>query len=166
MLFRSFGKQMYPLILSPFSKYNGFNFLASSGYVLLSLCQLSGLTLYVEQVMCLTPEEASFSIRLSALSLTKGITGSIRAEVAMPFLIRLPMASRRSDGRGVFGSKSLAVLSSSVVIVNETMEGIFLRRSMSLTTRVDFVIIWILQLLWDRVSRHFRVRASFFSAFG
>lgn len=105
---KSFGKQMYPLILSPFSKYNGFNFLASSGYVLLSLCQLSGLTLYVEQVMCLTPEEASFSIRLSALSLTKGIMGSIRAEVAMPFLIRLPMASRRSDGRGVFGSKSLA----------------------------------------------------------
>jgi hypothetical protein len=91
--------------------------------------------------MCLMLREASFLIRLPALSFRKGIMGSIRAEVGMPLLARVLMASRRSDGRGAFGSNTAAILSLSVVIVMETIEGIFLRRSMSLMTRFDLVTI-------------------------
>jgi len=41
-----------------------------------------------------------------------------------------------------------------VVTVNATVEGILLSRSSSLTTRFDLVMIWILQLLSARISRH------------
>jgi hypothetical protein len=37
---------------------------------------------------------------------------------------------------------------------------------MSLVTRLDFVIIWILQLLVARVSRHFRIKPVFASRSG
>ena len=95
--------------------------------------------------MCLTPVSASFVIRVSVLSFMRGIMGSIRTVVGMLFVIRVFMVFRRSDGGGACGSKSLPMLSSSVVMVKETMEGMLLKMSRSLATRLDFVIIWILQ---------------------
>jgi hypothetical protein len=56
--------------------------------------------------------------------------------------------------------------SSSVVTVNATVEGILLSRSSSLTTRFDLVIIWILQLLSARISRHRLVKPVDTSARG
>jgi hypothetical protein len=56
--------------------------------------------------------------------------------------------------------------SSSVVTVNATVEGILLSRSSSLTTRFDLVIIWILQLLSARISRHRLVKPVDASARG
>jgi hypothetical protein len=51
-------------------------------------------------------------------------------------------------------------------MVKETIERVFFSRSMSLVTSGDFVIIWILQLLRDRISRHFRVKRVSASMFG
>ena len=73
---------------------------------------------------------------------------------------------KRFEGGGAWGSMSFARALSSVVIVTETIDGTFVRRSMSRVTRVDFVIIWILQLLQDRISRHFRVNPVSASTFG
>jgi hypothetical protein len=53
-----------------------------------------------------------------------------------------------------------------VVTVNATVEGILLSRSSSLTTRFDLVIIWILQLLSARISRHRLVKPVDASARG
>ena len=80
-------------------------------------------------------------MRFSGLSFTNGIIGSMRADVGISFWIRISAAFRRSDGGGACGSISFAMLSLSVVMVKETIEGTFLNRSMSLVTRLDFVII-------------------------
>ena len=52
------------------------------------------------------------------------------------------------------------MLSSSVVIVNATVEGILLSKSSSLTTKLLLVKIWILQLLSARISRHRLVKPA------
>ncbi len=116
--------------------------------------------------MCLMPIDERVLTRFSGLSFTKGIIGSMRADVGMPFSIRVSMVFKRSVGGGACGSMSFAMLSSSVVIVKETVEGIFLNRSMSLVTMLDFVIICILQLCLDRISRQFRIRPVLVSRFG
>jgi hypothetical protein len=56
--------------------------------------------------------------------------------------------------------------SSSVVTVNATVEGILLSRSSSLTTMLLLVMIWILQLLSARISRHRLVKPVDASARG
>ena len=61
---------------------------------------------------------------------------------------------------------SFAMFSSSVVTVNATVEGILLRRSLSLTTTLPFVMIWILHLFWARISRHRLVKQVYVSASG
>jgi hypothetical protein len=127
---------------------------------MVSLCQLSGLTLYVEHVKCLMPASASRATSLSGLSLTVGMMGSIRAAVGMLFAVRVLMAFRRSVGGGAFGSSSFARLLFSVVIVTETIEGVFWRMSMSLVTKFDLVMIWIRQFASDRIWRHRRVRPA------
>jgi hypothetical protein len=76
------------------------------------------------------------------------------------------MAFKRFDSDGACGSIILAMWSLSVVIVTETMEGTLFKRSMSLATMSDFVIIWILQLLLDKTSKHWRVKRNFASRFG
>ena len=108
--------------------------------------------------MCFTPMEARVFIRFSGLSFIVGIIGSMRTAVGMAFSIRILAAFKRSVDGGAFGSISFAILSSSVVTVKDTIEGIFLRRSMSLVTRLDLVTIWILQFFVDRISRHFRIK--------
>lgn len=90
---------------------------------------------------CLTFIEARVLTRFSVLSFMKGIMGSMRADVGILFLIRILTAFKRSDGGGACGSISFAMLSLSVVMVKETIEDVFLKRSTSLTTRLDFVII-------------------------
>lgn len=90
----------------------------------------------------------------------------MRTDVGIPFSVSMRAAFRRSDGGGALGSMSLASASSSVVIVIETVEAVFLRMSMSLVTRVDLVIIWILQLHVDMISKHWRVRLVLDSRFG
>ncbi len=116
--------------------------------------QLSGFTLYVELVTCLTPMSARLSTSFSSWSLTKGITGSILIETGMPLSIRFSAASSLESGDGAFGSKSFATSVFSVVMVKATVDGTLLRRSPSRITRLDFVIIWIRQLLLERISRH------------
>ena len=108
--------------------------------------------------MCLTLVWASFLTKLSGLSFRYGIIGSMRTAVGTPFFARVSTHFRRSEGGGAYCSMSFAVLSSSVVIVRETIEGILARRSASLVTMLDFVIIWILQSCLDRISRHFRIK--------
>ena len=80
-------------------------------------------------------------MRFSWLSFTNGIMGSMRADVGISFSIRIFAAFKRSDGGGACGSISFAMLSLSVVIVKETIERVFFRRSASLATSGDFVII-------------------------
>jgi len=135
------GRYLYPLILSPLLKYSVLSCSAGLGRVALNLCQLSGLTLYAELVMCLTPVEARVSMRLSGLSFTNGIIGSMRTDVGMPFSISVSTVFIRFDEDGAFGSMSSEMLSLSVVIVRVTIDGIFFKKSMSLTTMSDFVII-------------------------
>ena len=76
----------------------------------------------------------------------------------MPALIKSCAALKRSDGKGAYGSIIFAVLSSSVVIVNATVEGTLLNKSSSLATMLLLVMIWILQLFSARTSRHRRVK--------
>lgn len=132
----------------------------------MNLCQLSGFILYVEAVTCFTPMFASVLIRFSGLSFKYGIIGSMRTDVGTPFLISVSTVFKRSDVVGAWGSMLFAMLSSSVVIVKDTVEGIFFKRAMSLTIRLDFVIIWILQLCWDRISKHFRIKPVLASMLG
>jgi hypothetical protein len=84
----------------------------------------------------------------------------------MPALIRSCAALIRWLGEGAYGSMILARLSSSVVMVNATVDGTFLRRSSSRVTRLLLVIIWILQLLSTKISRHRRVKPAVASARG
>jgi len=116
--------------------------------------------------MCGMPMRASFLIRVSGLSFMSGMIGSIRTDVGIPCLMRVSAVFSRSDGGGELGSMRCAILSSSVVIVSETMEGVFLSKSMSLITSVDFVIIWIRQSALESVCRHFLVRQVVVSWFG
>ena len=58
------------------------------------------------------------------------------------------------------GSMILAKNSSSVVMVNATVAGTLQSRSSSRATRLLLVMIWILQLLSAKISRHRRVRHS------
>ncbi len=67
--------------------------------------------------------------------------GSIRTETGMPALVKSCAALRRSDGRGAKGSMIFAKLSSSVVIVNATVDGTLLSKSSSLTTTLLLVMI-------------------------
>ena len=120
----------------------------------------------VEHVTCVISSEASVRIKLSGSSFMDGMIGSMRTVVGMPFSVRVSTAFSRSVGSGAFGSMSLAMSSLSVVIVMETIEGTLFRRSVSLATRLDFVIICILQSCLDRISRHFRVKPVLASWFG
>jgi hypothetical protein len=61
---------------------------------------------------------------------------------------------------------SFAKLSSSVVIVNATVDGTLLNKSSSLTTILLLVMICILQLLSAKISRHRLVKPSDTSARG
>ena len=90
----------------------------------------------------------------------------MRTDVGIPFSMSILTAFRRSVGGGALGSTSFASASSSVVIVIETVEAVFLRMSTSLVTRLDLVIIWILQLHVDMISRHWRVKPVLDSRFG
>ena len=92
--------------------------------------------------------------------------GSMRTETGMPLLIKSSAALRRSVGGGACGSKSRATSASSVVMVKATVDGTLLRRSSSRVTRLDFVIIWIRQLLSARISRHLRVNPAVASKCG
>ena len=58
------------------------------------------------------------------------------------------------------------MLSSSVVIVNATVDGTLPSKSSSLTTKLLFVMIWILQLLSAKISRHSLVKPADASARG
>lgn len=122
--------------------------------------QLSGFALYVEVVTCLTPLLARVEINRSGLSFTKGIMGSTRTDTGIPLFVRGSIAFRRSVGEGACGSSSFAVLSSSVVIVKATVQGILLNMSVSRVIILDFVIIWIRQSCCDRIKRHFRVKPA------
>src|SRR3989304_7220978 len=128
--------------------------------------QLSGFTLYVELVICFTPMLASAATRFSALSFTKGITGSIRTETGIPLLTKSSAALRRLLGDGACGSRSFALPSSSVVIVSATDEEILPSKSSSRVTMLDFVIIWIRQLFSTRISKHFLVNPAVASSRG
>ena len=125
-----------------------------------SRLQLSGFALYVEVVTCFTPMSARVVISFSGLSLTKGIMGSMRTDTGTPLLVSVSTVFKRSAGEGACGSSSFAVFSSSVVMVNATVQGILLNMSVSRLTRVDFVIIWIWQSCCDRTARHFRVKPA------
>jgi len=139
---KSFGKYVYEAIFSPLLKYNSFSFsVVCDDTTLLKRCQLSGLTLYVDAVICLIPIAVRVLIRVSGLSFTYGIIGSMRADTGMPSSIKILAVSMRFVGRGAFGSINLAILSSSVVIVNATVAAVRFRRSTSLVTKVDLVII-------------------------
>ena len=116
--------------------------------------------------MCLTPMLARVAMSFCGLSFTSGMIGSIRTETGMPALIKSCAALKRSDGKGAYGSIIFAVLSSSVVIVNATVEGTLLNKSSSLATMLLLVMIWILQLLSARISRHRLVKLSVASALG
>ena len=109
---------------------------------------------------------ASFLMRLSGLSLSNGMIGSMRTEVGTPLRASFSSASNRFEGGGAEGSSFFAILSSSVVMLMETMLGVFLRMSMSLVIRLDFVIIWSLQLCFESIFRHVRVKPRVFSCGG
>ena len=100
------------------------------------------------------------------LSFTSGMIGSIRTETGMPALIKSCAALRRWNGGGANGSMIFAMLSSSVVMVNATIAGTLLSRSISLVTRLLFVMIWILHLLFAKISRHRLVKPAEPSAQG
>lgn len=108
---------------------------------IVSLCQLSALTLYVEHVMCFIPMSAIVLMRVSWFSFMYGIIGSMRIAVGIPASWSFSAVFRRSDGGGASGSRIFAVSSSSVVMVRATVEGIFFKMSISLNTMFDFVII-------------------------
>jgi hypothetical protein len=61
---------------------------------------------------------------------------------------------------------SFAMLSSSVVMVNATVDGTLLSKSSSLTTMLLFVMICILQLLSASIPRHRLVKPADASAHG
>ncbi len=124
------------------------------------------MSLRVELVTCLTPVAAMASMRDCGLSFRYGIIGSMRMVTGMPESRSVLAALRRLDGDGACGSMSFAVWSLSVVTVMETIEGIFDRRSMSLVTRSDFVIICNLQSCWVKTWRHCRVNCVFASRLG
>lgn len=128
--------------------------------------QFCGVSLRVELVTCLTPIAAMASMRDCGLSFRYGIIGSMRMVTGMPESRSVLAALRRLDGGGACGSMSLAVWSLSVVTVMETIEGIFNRRSMSLVTRSDFVIICNLQSCWVKTWRHCCVNCVFASRLG
>lgn len=92
--------------------------------------------------------------------------GSIRTETGIPALVRSCTALIRWDGEGANGSMTFAKALSSVVMVNATVAGTLLNKSSSLVTRLLLVIIWILQLLSERISRHRLVRPCEASARG
>jgi hypothetical protein len=94
-----------------------------------------------------------------------GIIGSRRTVVGISAWMSVSMAFKRFEDGGAFGSIIFAIWSLSVVTVTETMEETLFKRSMSLVTMSDFVIIWILQLLLDKTSKHWRVKRSFASRF-
>ena len=116
--------------------------------------------------MCLTPMLARAAMSFCGWSFREGMIGSMRTETGMPALVKSCAALMRWEGEGANGSMILARLSSSVVMVNATVEGTLLRRSSSRVTRLLLVIIWIRQLLSAKISRHRRVNPSVASARG
>ena len=81
-------------------------------------------------------------------------------------MIRSWAALIRWEGEGAKGSRILARLSSSVVIVKATVAGTLQSKSSSRATRLLLVMIWILQLLSTKISRHRRVNPTDASARG
>ena len=108
----------------------------------------------------MTPMLVSVSMRVLGLSFTWGIMGSMRTETGIPFEVNASTVFKRSVAAGALGSISLAVASSSVVIVTATVLRTLPKRSVSRVTRVDLVIIWIRQSLCERISKHFRVKPA------
>jgi len=116
--------------------------------------------------MCWTPRLARAATNCEGLSFTYGIIGSILAITGISLLTSVSIASKRFKGEGALGSISLATFSSSVVIVNATVQGILANMSLSRVTRLDLVIIWILQSLLESIWRHLRVKPSSASELG
>ena len=108
--------------------------------------------------MCSTPISASLVIRFDGSSFMYGNMGSILTITGIPRLVSASIAFKRFEGEGAAGSNSLVTFSSSVVIVKATVQAVVLSMSASRVTRSDFVMIWILQLLFERIWRHPRVR--------
>lgn len=109
---------------------------------------------------------AKVAMSFCGWSFTVGMMGSMRTDTGMPVLIKSCAALSRWEGEGANGSISFAKLSSSVVIVNATVAGTLQSRSSSRVTRLLLVMIWILQLLSTRISRHRRVKPVEASARG
>lgn len=116
--------------------------------------------------MCLTPSVASVLMSVLGLSFRWGIIGSILTQTGMSFWVSVCIACSLCMGVGAFGSSCLASWALSVVMVRVTAELVSCRTSVSRVTRFDFVMIWILQLCWDRIFRHFRVKPVSFSIVG
>lgn len=110
--------------------------------------------------MCLTPMLASVEMSFLGWSLMFGMIGSMRTETGTPALIRSCAALMRWDGEGANGSRTLARLSSSVVMVKATVAGTLHSKSSSRLTRLLLVMIWILQLLSAKTSKQRLVRVS------
>ena len=102
-----------------------------------SRLQLSGFALYVEVVTCFTPIPARVVISFSGLSFTKGITGSMRTDTGIPFRVNVSTVFKRLVGEGACGSISFAVFSSSVVMVNATVQEILLKKHHKQLTVVE-----------------------------
>ena len=116
--------------------------------------------------MCLAPMLARVFMSFCCWSFTNGIIGSIRTETGMPALIRSCTALMRCEGEGAKGSRILARLSSSVVMVKATVDGTLASKSSSRVTRLLLVMICTLQLFSTRISRHRLVKPSVASTLG
>ena len=103
---------------------------------------------------------------LCGWSFTNGMIGSIRTETGMPALIRSCAALKRWEDEGAKGSRILARSSSSVVMVNATVDGTLMSKSSSRVTMLLLVMICILQLFSTRISRQRLVKPSVASALG
>src|SRR5665648_229488 len=116
--------------------------------------------------MCLMPMSERILRILCGWSFTNGIIGSIRTETGLPALIRSCAALKRWEGEGAKGSRILARSSSSVVMVNATVDGTLTSKSSSRVTMLLLVMICILQLFSTKISRQRLVKPSVASALG
>ena len=89
------GKYVERPMRSPSLKYRGFSFSALSGNTALNRFQLSGFILYVEEVMCCTPNSATAFTRSVESSLRKGMRGSILTVVEIPAFTKVSIALSR-----------------------------------------------------------------------
>lgn len=116
--------------------------------------------------MCFTPMSERILMIFCGWSFTCGIIGSIRTETGIPALIRSCAALMRWEDEGAKGSRILERSSSSVVMVNATVDGTLASKSSSRVTKLLLVMICILQLFSTRISRQRLVKPSIASALG